>query len=189
LRQLLKRFVDDQPSLQDVGFDHIESARMLLGPGRSGKVVQIPGGVVVARSFDQLIVRKRTEPAAEFDYELHIPGQIHIPELGRSFGARIVTEIESNGGFERVFVDGSRLGPYVRIRRWKPGDYYRPVGLPAGKLKRLFQRARISRNERHRWPVFVSDASIVWVASFPVSREFASRGCSQRIVALEALPA
>ena len=40
------------------------------------------------------------------------------------------------------------IGPYVRIRNWKPGDYYRPVGLPAGKLKKLFQRARIPRSHR-----------------------------------------
>jgi tRNA(Ile)-lysidine synthetase-like protein len=88
---------------------------------------------------------------------------------------------------QRVFVDAESIGPYVRIRNWKPGDYYRPVGLPAGKLKKLFQRARIPRSYRTSWPVIVVDSRIIWVASFPVSREFAPRGCSQKIVAIEAL--
>jgi tRNA(Ile)-lysidine synthetase-like protein len=72
------------------------------------------------------------------------------------------------------------------IRNWKPGDYYRPVGLPAGKLKKLFQRARIPRSHRTNWPVVVADSTIVWVASFPVSREFAPGGRSQRLVIIEA---
>jgi len=88
---------------------------------------------------------------------------------------------------QRVFVDGESIGPYVTIRNWKPGDYYRPVGLPAGKLKKLFQRARIPRGHRMRWPVIVADSTIVWVASFPVSREFAPRGQSKKKVAFEAL--
>jgi len=99
-----------------------------------------------------------------------------------------VTGGDGNSSPDRVFVDGSNIGAYVRIRNWKPGDYYRPVGLPAGKLKKLFQRGRIPRSQRHRCPVFVADTSIVWVASFPVAREFAPRGCSQKIVAFEALP-
>jgi tRNA(Ile)-lysidine synthetase-like protein len=86
-----------------------------------------------------------------------------------------------------VFVDGERLGPYVRIRSWQPGDYYRPSGRPAGKLKKLFQQARIPRSQRRGWPVFETDSGIVWVASFPVSREFAPCERSQKIVALEAL--
>ena len=36
------------------------------------------------------------------------------------------------------------------------------------------------------WPVIVADSTIIWVASFPVSREFAPRGRSQKIVAFEA---
>ena len=48
-----------------------------------------------------------------------------------------------------------------------------------------FQRARIPRSQRTSWPVVVAESTIVWVASFPVSREFAARECSQKIVAFE----
>src|SRR5207247_775089 len=88
----------------------------------------------------------------------------------RACGAEIV-EVEAMQALgQRVFVDGEAMGPYVTIRNWKPGDYYRPVGLPAGKLKKLFQRARIPRGHRMRWPVIVADSTIVWVASFQIGR-------------------
>src|SRR5207247_5796800 len=78
-----------------------------------------------------------------------------LPEVGKVFRAEIV-EIEANQALgQRVFVDGESIGPYVTIRNWKPGDYYRPVVLPAGKLKKLFQRARDRKSTRlnssHEW--------------------------------------
>jgi tRNA(Ile)-lysidine synthase len=179
--------------LENVGFDHVEAARALLEPGKSGKVVELPGWQTVSRSFEDLIVQSRKRrggaagPSAGFSYDLQIPGEVHIPDLRWIVKAEILTPGEANYSSKKVFVDGGKLGPYVRIRTWKPGDYYRPVGLPAGKLKKLFQRARIPRSERERWPVLVADSSIFWVASFPVSRDFAPRGSSQKIVAFEAI--
>jgi len=173
--------------LRDVSFDHIEAVRALLEEGKSGKFVQIPGGLQAAREFGRLVFRQAPAAWADYTYELKIPGEVHIPEVGKVFRAEIV-EIEANQALgQRVFVDGESIGPYVTIRNWKPGDYYRPVGLPAGKLKKLFQRARIPRGHRMRWPVIVADSTIVWVASFPVSREFAPRGQSKKKVAFEAL--
>ncbi len=173
--------------LRDVSFDHIEAIRALLEPGKSGKIVEIPGGLVVAREFGRLVFREPAAGSLEYEYELKIPGEVHIPELGKVFRAEIV-DAEANDSLGlRVFVDAESIGPYVRIRNWKPGDYYRPVGLPAGKLKKLFQRARIPRGHRMRWPVIVADSTIVWVASFPVSREFVPRERSQKKVAFEAL--
>ena len=173
--------------LRDVSFDHIESIRTLLEPGKSGKTIEIPGGLQVAREFDRLVFRQAMPVVADYEYELQIPGSIHIPELGKVFRAEIVETEANETGLQRVFVDGESIGAHVRIRNWKPGDYYRPVGWPAGKVKKLFQRARIPRSHRTSWPVVVADSTIVWVASFPVSREFAPRGCSQKIVAFEAV--
>jgi tRNA(Ile)-lysidine synthase len=172
-------------SLRNVTFDHVESIRTLLEAGKSGKVIGIPGGFAVARSFDDLIFQPPTPAAAEFDYELKIPGDVHIPEVGKTFRAEIVDRGPFQATADRVFVDADTLGPRVRIRNWKPGDYYRPLGLPAGKLKKLFQRARIPRGQRRSWPVLVVGSTIIWVVSFPVSREFAPGRHSQKIVAFD----
>jgi len=146
--------------------------------------------MIALRDIDHLVLRELRDEATEFDYTLLIPGSVRISELGKTFRAEvsnrsIVPETSESG--DRVFVDGGRLGPCVKIRSWKPGDYYKPVGWPGGKLKKLFQRTRIPRSQRSRWPVIVSDSTIVWVASFPVSREFAPSGRSQKIVTLEVL--
>ncbi len=182
IREGIRRAGSD---LRDVTFEHIEAARSLLGPGKSGKLVQIPGGIEVRREFDRLVYQRAAVPAAEYEYALQIPGEIHIPELGKVFRAEIIEKDGNRESAVSVLVDAASIGPCVIIRNWKPGDYYRPVGLPAGKLKKLFQRARIPRSHRANWPVVVADSTIVWVAPFPVSREFVPGGRSQSLVIIE----
>lgn len=176
-------------SLHDVSFEHVEAIRGLVSGPKSGKLVQIPGGVIAVREFTELAIRLADPPETPYDYELQIPGRVHIPELDRIFRAEIVDRKCNESKVERVLLDARSLGPCVRIRNWKPGDYYRPMGLPAGKLKKLFQRARTPRSLRMACPVFVTDSSIVWVASFPVSRDFAPGEHSERLVAIDAFPA
>lgn len=172
--------------LQNVSFEHTENVRSLLESGKSGRMIEIPGGLQVLREFGKLVFRQKPAPTVEYEYQLKIPGLVHIPELRKVFRAELVESETAQPVGRRVFVDAESVGAYVRIRNWKPGDFYRPVGLPAGKLKKLFQRARIPRSHRTSWPVVVADSTIIWVASFPVSREFAPRGRSQKLVALEA---
>jgi tRNA(Ile)-lysidine synthase len=191
-RRVLRTYIKTRSSqLTDVTFEHIEAVRDLLVEGKSGKTIPLPGGLVAAREFDRLALLNGNNIAAEFEYELSIPGTVHIRELGRVFRAERVefsdAVISGTTSPVRVFVDGSRLGAYVNIRNWKPGDYYKPAGWPAGKVKKLFQRARVPRSQRSSWPVFTTDATIVWVASFPVSREFIPDGRCQKIVAFETL--
>jgi tRNA(Ile)-lysidine synthase len=187
IRRALRSALRAVGSLQDVTFDQIEGIRVLLEEGKSGKVLEIPGGLEATREFNSLIIRPKLAIQPDYEYKLKIPGSVLIPELGKLFRAEIVGSERQETAGQRVFVDADSIGPYVRIRNWKPGDYYRPVGLPAGKLKKLFQRTRIPRSHRRSWPVVVADSSIIWVASFPVSREFAPRGRSQKIVAIEAV--
>jgi tRNA(Ile)-lysidine synthase len=188
IREALRR---DSRSLTDLTFDHVEAVRGLLEEGKSGKTIQLPAGLVATREFNRLVLTTTPEPIGEFAYDLPIPGTVRVPELGRVFRATcLVDSSEAAALFEnpaRALVDGSKLPACVKIRNWRPGDYYDPAGWPAGKVKKLFQRARVPRSQRRHWPIFVTESEIVWVTSFPVSREFTPSICSKKIVAFEAL--
>ncbi len=174
-------------SMQDIGFDHIENIRSLLESGKSGRIIELPGPIMVERNFDQLIYRSAEGVGADYEYELAIPGEVHIPEIDTIFQAHLRSPDTLKPKQDGVFVDGESLGPCVKIRNWKNGDFYNPVGRRASKLKEFFQKERIPRRKRRQWPVFVAESSIVWVASFPVSRDFVPTGTSRRIVEFEAV--
>ena len=176
--------------LQDIGFDHLERVRRILAPGKSGKTVELPGPIHVERSFDTLVFRSADPGPVDYEYDLPIPGRVRVREAGLDFEARVVDEAVAadHGAPTRVRVDGESLGPCVKIRNWRNGDTYDPAGLPKSKLKTLFQDRRIPRSSRRSWPVFVARSSIVWVASFPVSGDFAPTERSRRIIEFEACP-
>lgn len=175
--------------MRDIGFHHIERLRSLLEEGKSGRRIELPGAIRVERSFGTLRFCPDDEPIPGYAYRLAVPGRIEVPEIGRVFEARrvrpeVVQTDKPNG--DRVFVDGESLGRYVKIRNWQNGDFYNPNGLAASKLKALFQQGRIPRGRRRLWPVVVADSAIVWVASFPVSRDFVPTGRSRSVVEFEA---
>ena len=175
-------------TMHDIGFEHIEKVRSLLEPGKSGRIIELPGVLSAERSFNTLVFRPDEAEPEEYEYELPIPGQVHVPEIGRIFEARFRSPNSLKPKEEGVFVDGESLGPYVKIRNWRNGDVYNPAGLGVSKLKKLFQKERIPRRQRRQWPVVVAESSIIWVASFPVSRDFVPTGRSRRIVEFEASP-
>jgi tRNA(Ile)-lysidine synthase len=175
-------------TLTDVTFDQIEKVRTLLEPGQSGKTIQFPGAILVIREFDQVVVRRKLAETSDFQYTLRIPDSIHIPEIGRSFRASLV-ERGGSAPPDAVLIDAGRLrSDVVEIRNWRAGDYYRPVGVAAAKVKKLFQKARIPRHMRKSWPILAHGSELVWVVSFPVSRDYAATTKSEKIVAFEALP-
>src|SRR5262249_45051 len=69
--------------LRDVSFDQIEAIRGLLNPEKSGKMVEIPGGLEIAREFSSLVFRRGVLPSRNYEYQLKIPGSVHIPEVGK----------------------------------------------------------------------------------------------------------
>jgi tRNA(Ile)-lysidine synthase len=194
VRRVLRAALEEAGSdLTDVGFDHLEQVRRVLEPGKSGKVIELPGTIRVERSFDRLLFGPDRPEGGDYEYTLPIPGRVGVPEAGLEFEARLIDRVRDPGDppgarSRRASVDGEYLGPYVKIRNWKHGDTYDPAGLGKSKLKALFRDARIPRSMRRNWPVFVVRSSIVWVTSFPVSDEFVPTERSRRIIEFEAFP-
>ena len=155
VRRVLRASLDKAgSSLEDVGFGHIENIRSLLKLGKSGRIIELPGSITVERNFNELVFRGADLTPFEYEYELPIPGQVHIPEIDTIFRAHLRAAEALKPKQEGTFVDGESLGPYVKIRNWKNGDFYNPVGYSASKLKVLFQKERIPQRKRRRVACF-----------------------------------
>ncbi|MBI3867549.1 MAG: tRNA lysidine(34) synthetase TilS [Verrucomicrobia bacterium] len=61
--------------------------------------------------------------------------------------------------------DGSQVGARVVLRRWRPGDRYRPLGLGGtAKLQDLFINTKVPRADREtRWVACLASGDIFWV--------------------------
>ncbi len=73
----------------------------------------------------------------------------------------------------------------LTVRKWQPGDKYRPLGAPGRrKLQDLFTDAKLSAEQKLSLPVILNkDAEIVWVPGFPPANQF--RICPESNSALQ----
>jgi tRNA(Ile)-lysidine synthetase-like protein len=78
--------------------------------------------------------------------------------------------------FREVMSPGLLTEP-LTLRPWRPGDRFRPLGLPgAKKLQDFFVDAKVPRDERRRIPLLVAGGRIAWVVGHRIADEFRWHG-------------
>lgn len=150
-----------------------------ISRGRSGSRVDLGGGLVLAREFDLLVVRRGGDSAAE-DRELLIPGpeagEGHLVVGGRTLRARWGRAAASPPSPRRVALPVAGGHFPLRLRGWRPGDRIR-LGGGTRKLKRLFGERRVPVARRGRIPVLADAAGrVLWVPEVAVAREIEGSG-------------
>jgi len=77
----------------------------------------------------------------------------------------------------REILHAKVLDEALRLRAWRAGDRFRPLGLRGRKkLQDFFVDAKIPREERGRVPLLVAGDRIAWVVGHRIADEFRWRG-------------
>jgi tRNA(Ile)-lysidine synthetase-like protein len=165
-------------------FKHVQELLAFIATGKPGKRLELPQGLVAAKSFRELQFSLSAEQKMAEDYEfaLPVPGEIAVSTLGSILCARVITagDRELSGYNPASLLDRALLQPELTLRNWRAGDQFSPAhtGSPK-KVKELLQPGRIGRTlsarERKAWPVIECAGRIVWMRGFPVARDFVYR--------------
>ena len=173
---------------------HIEQVIHLATSSSSGRRVELPGGILVERNFNQLVfsrarARSRvsfgsetaSQPAA-YHYALALPGRggttVSVPELGSRFHLKVIDwpSTERDTKRQGVALDADLLRDPLILRNWRPGDAYRPCGRRrVRKLKQMFLMRRVPSRERACWPVLESAGRLAWARGMPLAADFCAR--------------
>jgi tRNA(Ile)-lysidine synthase len=185
-----------------VGFDAADAV-LRFAVSKSEKALDLPGHRVNRRGGTLVLTksRGRRQPAcaAEFNYQLEVPGRVAVPEAGCAISATVeavppdrlpvdVWHLASRGN-EAVLAARSLAMPLL-VRNRRPGDRFRPLGLSGRKkLQDLFVDAKIARAARDTTPVVVdSGGRIVWVAGHALAQEFRVTDTTRDVVILKRVP-
>jgi tRNA(Ile)-lysidine synthase len=169
-RRVLRRALAEvMGGLQGVTHSHLANILALLRTDVGTKWLALPGGVVVERRYDVLIIYRQAPPAAVcVDHPVHLPGVCSIEALG----VTMVSEVVPGGAAITAFptgdvawLDADQVGRELRVRTRRAGDRFQPLGSPyTKKLKAFLIDAKVPRAERDRLPLLVTSAGIAWVA-------------------------
>ncbi|MBX2930267.1 MAG: tRNA lysidine(34) synthetase TilS [Saprospiraceae bacterium] len=86
-----------------------------------------------------------------------------------------------------AMLDTARLSWPLRLRRWKPGDYFCPIGMNGRrkKLQDFFTDEKMSRFEKEKtWVVETAQGEICWVAGYRTDDRFRITAQTRRHIVL-----
>ena len=174
LREAVRRA---RGTIASLAFVHIEGARRLALDGRTGAVLELPGGVRVARLAETLEVAAGAaappEKAEAREYRLPVPGSVVAAEYGVQV---VVSEVPADAAGVRersghpspgeIVVDRERAGSGLILRGPRPGDRFAPFGM-GGQTKKVsdFLRDAGVPAYRRRWvPVLTTEkGEVLWI--------------------------
>jgi tRNA(Ile)-lysidine synthase len=185
---------------------HVDDILHLATVSTSGHEIQLPGGIIVERSFDELHFRRgawngdRSAKRSggemiEFQYALTLESNgeqnVDLPEIGTRLRLKVIDwpAMQRDTSIEPPVADWERIRTPAVVRSWLPGDSFRPQGrLRNRKLKHLMREKRISAGDRRGWPVLTSAGEIVWARGFPVAQEFIAEKDTRKVLAISEEP-
>lgn len=120
-----------------------------------------------------------------WEYGLTAPGITALPELGLRISIA-ETDLPSDWravSRNEIYVDAAALKLPLRLRSWRPGDWFRPLGLNGTqKLHDFFINRKIPRRQRRENPLLVTaDDRIVWVVGQRPAEDFKIGAITRKI--------
>jgi tRNA(Ile)-lysidine synthase len=171
----------------------------LMRAAARGGSVPLPGGLRALASAEYLWLGPRApserdrgsgarSPVSELPPDVPLrpgrwvrwdPGQCFV-RVRRVEGDRIrLTRRDSR----REVLSPALLREPLRLRAWRPGDRFQPLGLPGGKkLQDFFVDAKVPREERCMVPLLVAGERVAWVVGHRIAETF--RWTGERVACL-----
>jgi tRNA(Ile)-lysidine synthase len=191
---------------KDLTAEHVEQVIRLATSQSSGRHLDLPGGVIVERSFDQLIFSRGEVPkllranetcaqSEAYNYHVSLPScgaaVVSVPELGSCFRLKVIdwTLQPSDTKSAGHALDADLLRGSLILRNWRPGDAYRPRGRRhIQKLKQMFLNDRVPGRERGLWPVLECEGRVVWTRGMLPASDFCAQEHTLLGVSIEEHP-
>jgi tRNA(Ile)-lysidine synthase len=144
------------------------------------------------------------------EYYLPAPGCVEAPEIGWRIRAWLVetppglessalpdlppigqagTPADLGRAESRVYLDADVASDELLVRKWRPGDRFRPLGMAhEKKLQDYFADAKVPRALRGRIPLVFNRNQLLWVGGQRIDDRVRLTPATRRILALQIEP-
>ena len=145
---------------------------------QSGRSMEVPGGLLLEREYDDLVIRARKQETV-FCVPLAVPGETAVSAARLSIGTLLLETLPDPGAdggnylWQAVFdYDKISLPLYLRNRR--PGDRFCPAGM-GGRSKKLqdyFVDEKVPQMRRNTAPLLATEQDVVWIVGMRTDGRF-----------------
>jgi len=191
-RVIMKIFRMLKSGDQNPPYELVESLLGLIENKRSGCLLQYKG-LEAVREYDfvRFTFHTRNYPlnSSEWDVPFLVPGSILWPVTSQRLTGTFdppETFSPQNNPFLAYF-DAEQFSHSLRVRSWKPGDVFYPLGL-GGKRKKIqdfFSDIKLSRSSRTLVPLLTSPEGVLWIAGYRMDHRFRITDRTTRVLRVE----
>lgn len=146
---------------------HTEAVRALALRNETGKTLHLPGGLSARTEYGFLLIGRT--PSSEAPREavvLAVPGETDLDAWGFTMRCWIGSHRPETwpDGRESCVLDADRAPLPLRVRRARPGERFRPLGMARQKkVGDFFIDEKVAKGRRSAVPIVASDEYAVWV--------------------------
>ncbi|WP_424961848.1 tRNA lysidine(34) synthetase TilS [Ekhidna sp.] len=166
--------------LSDYGVNYATSKEVFGARGKSGKQFQ-EGEWLITMDREAIYIDQRKSPLF-MELIIHEVGQYYLNKS--EFSIEMKSKEEVVFGSENVaFFDASQLEFPLRVRLWKEGDRFRPLGMKGEKKISDFlidEKVPVSRKKSIL--ILESKGKIAWVVGHRISDQFKISGKTQSVI-------
>jgi tRNA(Ile)-lysidine synthase len=156
-------------------------------------LLELPHGVCLEKRYDLVLVKKEwVKQIPPFEIELISPGRTYIEEIEKEV---VIEETSRDDKFKDLYglpnvvlLDYQNLQFPLKIRNFRPGDRFQPLGVKGTqKLKEFFIDHKIPKFERPRIPLLISGEMIAWVVGYRIDERVKITEDTQRVLKVKVI--
>ena len=156
-------------------------------------LLELPHGVCLEKRYDWVLMKKEwVKQIPPFEVELISPGRTYIEEIEKEV---MIEETSRNDKFKDLYglpnvvlLDYQNLQFPLKIRNFRPGDRFQPLGVKGTqKLKEFFIDHKIPKFERPRIPLLISGEMIAWVVGYRIDERVKITENTQKVLKVKVM--
>ena len=188
IQKMLGRINGEEGIMEDGEGLEVNSIFMKLQQHSPSFLLELPHGVCFERRYDRVSLRRgKVEAIPPFEVELISPGRTLVKEIGKEV---VIEEMRKddefgylNGTSNTAFLDYQSLQFPLKIRNFRPGDRFQPLGVKGTqKLKEFFIDHKVPRFERPKIPLLMSGEMIAWIIGYRIDERVKVSERTQRVL-------
>lgn len=170
------------------GWGDVERVRQLALCSQTGRYVDSPHYRIV-KDRNWLVV----VPVGEEQEQVAVLGveqtRAVFPDGVITLEVRPAGEVNVSASSLEAFLDASRLSLPLLVRRWRPGDYFYPLGLnKKKKIKKFITDEKVPAHKKKNVLVVCSGDKIVWVVGYRIDHRFRVEDSTTQVCILRWTP-
>lgn len=176
--------------LRRISSTHIYDIIKIVSNDKPHRVLKLPEGIRVEKSYNHLTVTLHQTAPPPFYYQFtSLPDQVSIEEIGREMRFETLeggNHLIDKENFDLAYLDEGKVLMPLTIRNAKPGDRFQPLGMKGEKkIKDFFIDEKVPLKERKRIPMLFFGDLLGWVGGMRINHRLRVTKGTRKILRIE----